>query len=97
MNDYPVRQIDIGTYGVWSYLLLIAGMIIAGLTICAHADELQVDYNSGGITAVTPIWSEREIIVKFISDIPEDDENAVIQLYGCSTAGRCSFTGLRLV
>ena len=82
---------------VWAGLLLVVYVILPGAAICAHAEELEVDYNPKEITSSPPMWSEQEIIVKFISDIPEDDESAVIQLYGCSTAGKCSFTGLRLV
>jgi serine protease len=81
----------------WTVLLFAAGILVPGLVISAHADELPVDYNSTEITFVPPTWSEREIIVKFISGIPEDDENAVIQLYGCSTTETCSFTGVRLL
>lgn len=82
---------------VGTALLLALGVIMPNPAICSPADELHVDYNSTETISDQQIWSDREIIVKFNSDIPEDDKNAVIQLYGCSTAGKCSFTGLRLV
>jgi serine protease len=83
----------------------VVGIILLGLASCAYADELQVDYGSirptyGGsseITSQKPKWSEREIIVKFGSDVTEDYINAVLQQYGCSAADSCSFAGLRLV
>jgi len=88
---------DIVNFRTWTVVSLVAGMIMSCLATCAYAEELQFDYNLTEITPSPPIWSEREIIVKFKSDIPENDKNAVIQIYGCSTAGVCSFTGLRLV
>jgi len=97
MNRCINMLIHVVKFCLSSAFLLVFSVIISDSTICTYADELQVDYNSNEITSWPPIRSEQEIIVKFICETPEDDENAVIQLYGCSTAGQCSFTGLRLV
>ena len=97
MNRYTTRPIDTSIHVFCTALLLIAGVIMPAPAICADVDELLVDYSLTETSFGPPTWSEREIIVKFKSDIPQDDENAVIRQYGCSTAGKCSFTGLRLV
>jgi len=97
MNLYTTRPIYTSIHGFCTALLLIACAILPGPAICADTDELQVDYNSIQTRLGPPTWSEKEIIVKFKSDIPQDDENTIIKQYGCSTAGQCSFTGIRLV
>jgi len=97
MNRYITCSIPAVNSFVRAGLLLVLCFIIPGPAICADVEELEVNYNSNEITSGPPIWSEREIIVKFKSEIPEDDKSEVIQLYGCSKAGECSFSGLKLV
>jgi len=70
---------------------LCSYVLVLGLVSCVFADELREDYESVGITSDEPKWSEREIIVKFKPGVPENDEIAVVQQYGCSVARDCLF------
>lgn len=82
---------------VWGRCWLIAGMAVLGIAIYAHADELEVDYGFGERISVRPLWSERQIIVKFNEDITEETSNAILQHYGCSLVRRCSFANVELL
>jgi len=97
MNHCIACWIHSPKFCLWAGLFLIFGVIMPIPAICADVDELLVDYGLTETSFGPLTWSDKEIIVKFKSDIPQDDENIVIRQYGCLTAGKCSFTGLRLV
>jgi serine protease len=97
MNGHTTWRMNIQTYTMRAALSLIVGIIVPGLAIYTRADELQADNNSTDATSGLALWSEQEIIVRFEENTTEDDRNAIISEHGCSMAGRCLFSDLRLV